>query len=129
MDFCSGRLSNVIYIKILVKKGADVMCRCSISSEIPAALGYVMTNLNSYSSQLCARYNATHTNCVDAISRRNVPVRVTPSGSTEIYLKTKTSLPSGVLIVHGFGESITHLAKLIEPMTAREDGTLVNDFC
>ena len=96
------------------------MCRCSISSELPATRGYVRTKLSSSSAQLCVRYNATDTSCFDATPFKDVPIGLIPSGSTEIYLKTNTSLPNGVLIVHGFGESISHLAKLIGPMTAME---------
>ena len=132
MDYCSGRLSSVSIANILVKEDADVMCRCSISSELPATRGYVRTKLSSSSAQLCVRYNATDTSCFDATPFKDVPIGLIPSGSTEIYLKTNTSLPNGVLTVHGFGESISHLAKLIGPMTAHGEGTLVihwrNDF-
>ena len=125
MDFCSGHLLSVSFANNQVKKGADVMCRCNISSEIPAAKGYVRTKLSSSSAQLCVRYGADRTTCVAATSFKDVPVKLATSGSTEIYLKSKQSLPSGVLTVYGFGESIIHLAQLIGPMAAREDGTLV----
>ena len=132
MDFCSGRLSSVRFANILVKEDADVMCRCNISSELPSTRGYIRTKLSSSSSQLCVRYSATDTNCFDATSFRDVPVGMAPSGSTEIYLKTNTSLPNGVLTVYGFGESITHLSQLTGSKTVHGEGTMAihwrNDF-
>ena len=132
MDFCRGRLSSVRFANILVKKGADVMCRCNISWEMPATRVYVRIKLSSSSAQLCVRYNATNTNCFDATPFTDVPVGMAPSGSTEIFIKTNTVLPKGVLIVYGFGESISHLSKLIGPLTVHGEGKLVihwrNDF-